>query len=48
LEHARQFAVETAAKGLVLETAIDNPARHLYEALGWQRDTGFYHYSLLV
>lgn len=48
LEQARQFAIETQAKGLVLETAIDNPARYVYEALGWQRDTEFYHYSLLV
>ncbi|MBV9720425.1 MAG: GNAT family N-acetyltransferase, partial [Mycobacterium sp.] len=48
LEQARQFAIETQAKGLVLETAIDNPARHVYEALGWQRDTEYYHYSLLV
>jgi GNAT superfamily N-acetyltransferase len=48
LERARQFALETDAKGLVLETAADNPAQHLYEALGWRRDTSFYHYSLLV
>ena len=48
LEQARQFAIETHAKGLVLETAIDNPARRVYESLGWQRDTEFYHYSLLV
>lgn len=48
LEQARQFAIETQAKGLVLETAIDNPAQHLYEALGWQRGTDFYLYSLLV
>jgi GNAT superfamily N-acetyltransferase len=46
LECAHQFAQETEAKGLVLETAIDNPAQHLYEALGWQRDRKFYHYSL--
>lgn len=48
LEQARQFAIETQAKGLVLETATDNPARYVYESLGWQRDTDFYHYSLLV
>lgn len=48
LERARQFAIETQSKGLVLETATDNPARHLYESLGWQRDTEFFHYSLLV
>lgn len=48
LEQARQLAIETQSKGLVLETAIDNPAQRVYESLGWQRDTGFYHYSLLV
>ncbi|HEX6290187.1 MAG TPA: GNAT family N-acetyltransferase [Herpetosiphonaceae bacterium] len=48
LEHARQFAVQTDAKGLVLETAVDNPAQRLYEALGWRRDSGFYHYALPV
>lgn len=48
LERARHFAIETQAKGLVLETAPDNPARRVYESLGWQRDTDFYHYSLLV
>jgi GNAT superfamily N-acetyltransferase len=48
LERARQHAVETNAKGLMLETANDNPARHLYEQLGWQRDTDFLHYELRV
>jgi GNAT superfamily N-acetyltransferase len=48
LERAQQFARETQAKGLVLETAIDNPAQHMYEALGWERDDQFYHYSLRV
>jgi ribosomal protein S18 acetylase RimI-like enzyme len=48
LERAQQFAVESQAKGLVLETAVDNPAQHLYESLGWRRDAGFYHYSLMI
>lgn len=48
LEHARQFAVETDAKGLVLETAHDNyAAQNLYERMGWRRDES-YHYTLLV
>ena len=39
---ARDFAVETGAKGLVLETATDNfTAQGLYESLGWVRDTGY-------
>lgn len=48
LEHARAFAGETGAKGLVLETTPDNErAQALYEALGWQRDR-HYHYSIEV
>lgn len=44
---ARDFAVETGAKGLVLETATDNfTAQGLYESLGWVRDTGYYTYTL--
>ncbi|EJM24631.1 MULTISPECIES: GNAT family N-acetyltransferase [Pseudomonas] len=44
---ARDFAVETGAKGLVLETATDNfTAQVLYESLGWVRDTGYYTYLL--
>ncbi|MDD0972278.1 MULTISPECIES: GNAT family N-acetyltransferase [Pseudomonas] len=44
---ARNFAVETGAKGLVLETATDNfSAQGLYESLGWVRDTGYYTYTL--
>ncbi|MDL5593854.1 GNAT family N-acetyltransferase [Bacillus subtilis] len=44
---ARDFAVETGAKGLVLETATDNfTAQRLYESLGWVRDTGYYTYNL--
>ncbi len=47
LERARQFAVETNAQGLILETAEDNPTRKLYERLGWQRDATV-HYFLDV
>ncbi|BBP71620.1 N-acetyltransferase [Pseudomonas sp. Seg1] len=44
---ARDFALETGAKGLVLETAIDNfTAQGLYESLGYVRDTGYYTYLL--
>lgn len=49
LERARRFAVETGAKGLVLETALDNhPAQRLYERHGWRRDDAFCRYYLLV
>lgn len=44
---ARDFAVETGAKGMMLETATDNfTAQGLYESLGWVRDTGYYTYLL--
>ena len=49
LERARQFAIETNAKGLSLATAVDNyTAQSVYEAAGWQRDQEFYAYYLLV
>lgn len=49
MERARQWAVETKAKGLVLETAVTNvAAQRLYESLGWKRDDLFYHYYLDV
>lgn len=47
LERARQFAVETQAKGLTLMTAVDNyPAQRLYERMGWQRENNFYTYTI--
>jgi len=47
LERARQHAVETGAKGLVLNTAVTNkPARTLYESCGWKRDDEFLQYHL--
>ena len=49
MERARQLAVETGAKGLVLQTAADNhPAQALYESLGYKRDEEFYGYFLSV
>jgi ribosomal protein S18 acetylase RimI-like enzyme len=49
LERAREFAVETDAKGLELATASDNtPAQRLYEKTGWQKDLEFLHYFLTV
>jgi GNAT superfamily N-acetyltransferase len=47
LERARQHAIETGAKGLVLGTAVTNkPAQTLYESCGWQRDDEFFQYHL--
>jgi ribosomal protein S18 acetylase RimI-like enzyme len=44
---ARDFAQQTGAKGLVLETATDNvTAQGLYESLGYVRDTGYFTYML--
>jgi ribosomal protein S18 acetylase RimI-like enzyme len=44
---AREFAVLSGAKGMVLETATDNVgAQRLYEALGYVRDGGYYTYCL--
>ncbi len=49
LERAREWAVETGAKGLTLTTALTNSAaRSLYESCGWRLDDEFAHYQLLV
>ncbi len=47
MEQARQWAVETKADGLWLETAVDNlTAQRLYERLGWKRDNDYYRYLM--
>ena len=47
MERARQWAVETKADSLWLETAVDNhPAQRLYESLGWKRDNDYYRYLM--
>ena len=49
LERARAHALETGAKSLGLQTAVDNlNAQRLYEALGYRRSEGFYSYFLAV
>jgi GNAT superfamily N-acetyltransferase len=48
LRRAKEWARATGAEGLVLETAVDNPAQRLYEAEGWTRDTAFLHYELML
>lgn len=43
----REFAVETASKGILLETAKANTnAQALYESLGYKKNTDFFGYSL--
>lgn len=44
LEKAKLFAHEKGSKGLALETAKSNPARKLYEKLGWHSDQEYVHY----
>ncbi len=49
MERARRHAAETGAARLELATASDNgAAQALYEALGYERETGFLHYALNV
>jgi len=49
MERARDHAVETSAKGLLLSTQIDNRiAQSLYEDLGYVRDEHFYSYFLPI
>ncbi len=44
LNQAKTFANTNDLKGLALETAINNPAQKLYEKLGWEKSSDFYHY----
>lgn len=44
LDRAKEYAFTEGAKGMVLETAADNPAQKLYEKNGWTQDTAL-HYS---
>ena len=49
LERATQHALETGAKGLVLNTARTNKAAQtLYESCGWKREDEFLQYNLLL
>ncbi|MEZ4874539.1 MAG: GNAT family N-acetyltransferase [Flavobacteriaceae bacterium] len=45
LLEAKKFAISQKAKGLTLETDIDNPAQKLYERLDWVKDTEVFHYT---
>jgi GNAT superfamily N-acetyltransferase len=44
LQKAQQYCLENECKGLALETAVDNPAQHLYERMGWEKDSQCFHY----
>jgi ribosomal protein S18 acetylase RimI-like enzyme len=47
MDRAREFATETGALRLILETTEDNrAAQALYESLGYVRESGERHYSL--
>ncbi len=49
MDAAKRLAEETQAKGLKLQTAVDNfTAQRLYEANGWVKDDQFYYYVLNV
>ena len=39
IEKAKQLCVSENNKGLAIQTAYDNPAQHLYERLGFERET---------
>jgi ribosomal protein S18 acetylase RimI-like enzyme len=47
MREAEEFARKTGAKGLELETAVDNfPAQRLYERCGYKRNVEFHRYLL--
>ena len=49
LETAKEYAIQTKAKGISLCTTIDNVvAQRLYEKNDYVRDKQFYHYHLSV
>ncbi|WP_456437189.1 GNAT family N-acetyltransferase [Psychroserpens sp.] len=39
INRAKQLCKEENKKGLAIQTAFDNPAQHLYERLGFVKDT---------
>lgn len=46
LDAAENMGQKLGWKGMVLETAIDNPAQHLYERKSWKKDVDYFHYGL--
>jgi GNAT superfamily N-acetyltransferase len=48
MEKAKNFAIETSAKGLILATAVTNhQAKSLYESMGYKKDVHYDHYELI-
>jgi GNAT superfamily N-acetyltransferase len=45
MNKAKNFAITQGAKGLTLETAIDNLAQKLYVRLGFKKDSEVNHYT---
>ncbi len=45
LNRGKEYTIANQGKSLILETSKDNPAQHLYERLGWQKDVEYLHYS---
>ena len=49
MKAAASAAREHGVAGLQLETAADNePAKALYDKLGWNLDSEFHHYSMIL
>lgn len=49
MDAAKQHAIQTHAKGISLATAVDNqPAKMLYDALGYTQNTAFDYYFLTL
>jgi GNAT superfamily N-acetyltransferase len=46
LDAAETMGRNQGWKGMVLETATDNPAQKLYERKGWSKDVEYFHFGL--
>ncbi|WP_257351980.1 GNAT family N-acetyltransferase [Pseudalkalibacillus decolorationis] len=47
MQKAKEYALETGANGLTLETAKDNyTAQRLYESIGYEKDDECFHYHI--
>jgi len=44
LNKAKELCKLEECKGLALETALENPAKKLYERLNWKKEKDFFHY----
>jgi len=43
IQVAKNLCINNNYKGLTLQTAFNNPAQHLYERLGFIKDTDLYY-----